>query len=590
LVGLLAIKLSDDEALETLNFGLDLLAPILEDRDGDGPWAKELLPPTDTKAALAGYIWASMAAPESALRWEGSHVVLGLATLGRQDLLSHLFRYAGEKQGGPFVDARLPFYGLHAFQWFLIGVARATTEFPDAFAPFADQIADWAIKDQTHVLIRLLAARSALSLLNNGWLADTNGLRDRLVKINQSPYPIVDSKSYKRIRATAKVQAPTNEDDRFYFGFDIGPYWYAPLGRVFGLSLDEIGSEALKIIRNTFRFKETGRWDDDERSTRQRYDEGHTHHSHGSYPRADNLHFYHAYHAMMIVAGNLLAGTPTHRDSEYGENDEFADWLNRHELSRIDGRWLWDRRDPVPLERYSWQDRTKDDDTDYRITSDDFDEALNIGGMLNVWGTWTTTDSKFEQSNRVYSALVTPDKSHSLLRALGTARNVYDYAIPSAGSDMEIDKFGFTLKGWVVDQCRDQGLDGMDRWSGGIRFPPPSPARFIVDLMALTTDLDDRYWRNPKEIVVMTSKVWGHFDEAKRHEYSNPERGSRLQANLDFITELLAKLGRDMIIEVQIDRGRQRRPYESSDENDGERIPTKAKLYLLGTDGQFRTL
>jgi hypothetical protein len=590
LVGLLAIKLSVDEAVETLNFGLDLLAPILQDWDGDGPWSNELLPPTDTKTALAGYIWASMAAPESALRWEGSHVVLGLATLGRQDLLSHLFSYAIKKQGGPFVDARLPFYGLHAFQWFLIGVARATYEFPEAFVSFAHHIEEWALKDQTHVLIRLLAARSALKLIKNGPLTDQKRLMDRLVNINNSPYPIIESKRYDRSRTKATLQRPIKDSDLFYFDFDIGPYWYAPLGRVFGKSQDEIGSEALTIIRNTFRFKEFGRWDDDERSKRRLYDEGHSYHSHGSYPRADNLHFYHAYHAMMIVAGNLLASTPAHRDSEYNESDKFEDWLNRHELSRSDGRWLWDRRDPAPLERYSWQDRAKDDDTDLSITSDDFDEALNIGGMLNVWGTWTTADSKFEQSNRVYSALVTQDKSHSLLRALGTARNVYDYAIPSAGSDMEIGKFGFDLKGWVVDQCRDEGLDGMDRWSGGIRFPPPSPARFIVDSMILTTDLDNRHWRNSEELVVMTSKVWGHFDEGKRHENSNPERGSRLQANLDFITELLAKLGRDLIIKVQIDRRRQRRPYESSDENEDERIPTKAKLYLLGTDGQFKTL
>ncbi len=590
LVGLLATKLSEDEALDTLDFGLHLLTPILEDRDGDGTWSNELLPPTDAKVALAGYIWTSMAAPEAALRWEGSHVVLGLATLGRQDLLSHVFNYATKRQGVPFVDARLPFYDLHAFQWFLIGVARAATEFPEAFVPFADQIVDWAIKDQTHVLIRLLAARSALALMNNGWLADTNGLKDRLVNINQSPYPIVDSKSYERISATAKIQTPTNYDDRYYFDYDIGRYWYPSLGRVFAFSGDYIESEALKIIRNAFGYNANGRWDDDERSKRRLYDEEHTYHSQGSYPRADNLHFYHAYHAMMIVAGNLLASTPAHRDSEYGESDEFADWLNRHDLSRGDGRWLWDRRDPVPLERYSWQDRTKDDDTDHRITSDDFDEALHIGGMLNVWGTWTTADSKFEQSNRVYSALVTPDKSHSLLRALGTARNVYDYAIPSAGSDMEIDKFGFALKGWVVDHCRDQGLDGMDPWSGGVGFPPPSPARFIVELMTLTTDLDDRDWRNSEELVVMTSKVWGHFDEVKRHENSNPERGSRLQANLDFITELLTKLGRDLIIKVQIDRRRQRRPYESSVKNEDERIPTKAKLYLLGKDGQFTTL
>ncbi|ODT68828.1 MAG: hypothetical protein ABS75_19305 [Pelagibacterium sp. SCN 63-23] len=293
---------------------------------------------------------------------------------------------------------------------------------------------------------------------------------------------------------------------------------------------------------------------------------------------------------MMIVAGNLLASTPTHRDSEYGEVDEFADWLDRHDLSRGDRRWLWDRRDPAPLERYSWQDRKKDDDEEHRITSDDFEEALKIGDMLNLWGHWTTADSKYEQSTHVYSALVAPDRSRSLLRALGTAGSVYDYAIPGAGSDMEIDKFGFALKGWVVDHSRDRALDGMDRWAGGISFPPPMPARRVIDLMSLTTDLDNRLWKNSEESVVMASQVWGHYDEAKRHESSDPERGSRLQATLDFMVGVLTKLDCDLIIEVQIDRRRRYRPYESSIENDKERIPTTAKLYLLGADGQLRTL
>lgn len=548
LVGLLATKLSEDEALETLDFGLDLLTPILQDRDGDGPWSDGLLPPADAKVALAGYIWTSMAAPEAALRWEGSHVVLGLATLGRRDLISHLFNYAIKRQGGPFVDARLPFYGLHAFQWFLIGVARAATDFPAAFVPFAEQIVDWAFKDQTHVLIRQLAARGALALMSSGILVDKNGLKERLVNINKSPFPIIDSKSYDRRTTKTQVQTTTCDDDRFYFSFDIGPYWYAPLGEIFALSQDEIESDALKIIRNGFGSKASGRWDEDERSKGGIYEEGHTLHSHGSYPRVDNLHFYHSYHAMMIVAGNLLACTPTHRDSEYGEIDKFADWLDHHDISRRNGRWLWDRRDPVPLERHSWQNRPEDGDTNHRITSDDFDEALNIGGMLNVWGTWTIADSKFEQSNRVYSALVTPDKSHSLLRALETAGSVYDYAIPSSGSEMEIDKFGFALKGWVVDHFRDQGLDGLDRWSGGISFPPPSPSRFVIDLMSLTSDLDDRFWRSSAASVVMASKVWGHYDEAKRYESSNPEHGSRLQATLEFVVELLARLGHDLII------------------------------------------
>lgn len=590
LVGLLATRLTEDEALEALRFGLDLFIPVLDDNDGDGPWSSELLPPTDIRASLAGYIWASMAAPEGVLRWEGAHSVLGLVALGRRDVLIQLMQIAAEKKGGPFVDASLPFYQLHALQWFLIGLARAANEFPAMLTPWADQILDWALGDYPHVLIRQFAARAGLALVDNGVLADRENLKERLCRVNVSPFPIVESNSYDRIRPTPSDAPTADDDERFYFGIDFGPYWYAPLGRVFGLSQDEIESEASRVIRGDLGVTAKGRWDEDERSRRKLYEEDHIHHSHGAYPRADTLHFYYAYHAMMIVAGKLLRSTPTHRNPEYGAEDEFADWLDGHDLARKDGRWLWDRRDTPPLERSAWQDREKDDDQRLIITADDFDEALRAGNMLNIWGDWTEAASDRQQSVHISSALVSPDKSLALLRALGTANNVHDYAIPSAGSDMEVEKWGFSLKGWIVEESRGQGLDGHDRWAGGISFPPPSPARDVIELLGVETDSDRRIWRGERDSVLMTSQVWGHYDEAKRHESSNPERGSRLQASLDFITGMLANLDRKLIIEVQIERQRRYRSFERSVENDNENIPTRARLYLLGADGRLDTL
>lgn len=590
LVGLLATKLSEDEALEGLEFGLDLFNPLMEDKDGDGPWSSKLLPPTDIRASLAGYIWASMAAPEAVLRWEGAHAVLGSVALRRHDVLVHLMQLAAEKKGGPFSDARLPFYELHALQWFLIGIARAANDFPAVLAPWAGAIVDWALKDEPHVLIRQFAARAGLALVEYGALANGDDIRERLSWVNVSPLPVVESKSYDRIQRQADNKPAASGDDRFYFGFDFGPYWYAPLGRVFAVSQEEIEAEALKVIRADLGFTAKGRWDEDERGRRKLYQEDHTHHSHGSYPRADTLHFYHSYHAMMIVAGKLQHSTPTHCNPEYGEEDEFADWLKRHDLSRSDGRWLWDRRDPTPLERSAWQVREKGDDLRRTITMDDFDEALRPGGLLNIWGYWTEADSESQQSVHIRSALVSPDNSLALLRALGTVNNVHDYAIPRAGSDMEIDRFGFLLKGWIVDRSRDGGLDGQDRWAGGISFPPPMPARDVIELLRLQTDSDRRVWRSEGESLVMVSQVWGEYDEAKRHESSSPERGGRLQASLDVLTGMLAKLDRKLIIEVQIGRRRRYRPYGSSVEDGKEEIPTKTRLYLLGSDGQFETL
>jgi len=587
LTSMIVIQLSEDEALKALEYGLNLYRPVLEEKDGDGPWSTEFLPPTDIKASLAGYIWAAMAAPEGVLRWEGSHVVLGLAALGRQDVLCHMVKFATEMKSTPFVDVRLHFYGLHALQWFLIGIARAAIEFPSEIAPFDHQIVDWAMREQSHALIRQFAARAALTLLDSGILEDKDRLKARLGCVNVSPFPKVKSQTSKRIRP--KNKKSLMGDDRYYFGIDIGPYWYAPLGRVFALTQDQIEAKALKVIRSDLGFQAKGRWDEDERGRRRLYEENHTRHSHGSYPRADTLHFYHAYHAMMIVAGNLLDSTPMINDLTYSKEDRFAEWIDRHELSRKDGRWLWDRRDPTPMLDYSWENRNND--LDWSILSmDDFDEALHDGRMLNIWGDWTTSDSKHEQSVQIYTALVSPDKSLALLRALGTTVDQHLFALPSAESDMEIKESGFALKGWVVDHIRGGRLEGQDRWGGCISFPPPTPARFIIDMMNLEADSDLRLWKDKDCSVVLESQTWGHYDEALRHVDTNPEQGRRLQASFEFLLEMLEKIGSEMIIEVQIDRKIKYQPYERGGEDDKERIPPKPGLYILRADGRFITL
>jgi hypothetical protein len=293
LVGLLTSRLSHDEALEGLTFGLNLFDPALEEKDGDGQWSNDLMPPTEIKASIAGYIWAALAAPEAVLRWEAAHVVLGLCTLRRQDVIGHLAKFAAKRSGGSFVDAKLPFYELHAFQWLLIGFARAATETPAALAPLASQLVDWALKDQPHVMIRSFAARAALALLTKGLLSGEDKLHDRLSQVNVSPLPVVESKTCERV-AHKKKEETADDDDRFYFGLDIGPYWCSPLGRVFALSQSDVETEALKVIRNDFGYNGKGRWDEDERGRRKLYAEDHTYHSHGSHPRADTLHFYHA--------------------------------------------------------------------------------------------------------------------------------------------------------------------------------------------------------------------------------------------------------------------------------------------------------
>ena len=537
--------------------------------------------------SIAGYIYAGLAAPSAKTRWEAAHAVLGLCALGRDEVLRHLVSLVEANSGGPFADARLPFYQLHALQWLMIALARAATEFPAALAPIVSRIVDWALNNQPHVIIRQFAARTALALIESGTLAAEDGLAERLSGVNVTPFPYVESKHFKRVTQEENYAAKTDDEDQFYFGIDIGPYWYKPLGRVFALSQGDIETEALKVIRNELNCSTKGAWHEDERARLNLYDRAQSYASHGAYPNTDNFLNYLAYHAMMIVAGKLLAKTPTHRDTKWGEQDEFTEWLSRHDLTRNDSRWLADRRDPPPLERFAWQAR-KEDDPDYVIiTPADFDEALRIGDTLNVWGRWSTANLTHEQSFQVRSALVSPDRSLALLRALSSTKNVYDYQIPSSNSELQIDHTGFILKGWIEHHSYEGELDSKDYWSGGVRYPPPVPGVEIVELMALGTDLDKRRWSDGSKSPVMSSQVWGHL-KGKNQDH-NPERGDRLQASFNFVKEVLDKFKYDLIVEVQIERHRRYSHYESRRDDD-ERISTATKLYLINADGRVTTL
>ena len=348
LVGLLASKLNGDQALEALTYGLELFDPILNDQDGDGQWSEELHPPATVQESIAGYVYAGLGAPQAAVRWEAAHAVVGLCALSRMDVLQHLVAFADGARVRPFIDAGLPFYRLHAFQWLMMAFARAAIQYPDALVPFGPRLVGWALDDQPHVMIRQFAARAALALIEGRAWASDRGTEDRLRAVNVTSLPVVKSRHVERITRDDAESSADQDEDRWYFYMDIGPYWYKPLGEVFALSQHRVETEALRVIRNELHTSGSGSWRDDERKRREVYGREKTYASHGAYPDTDDYQVYLAYHAMMIVAGRLLATTPTHHDETWTEADEFGEWLSRRDPTRSDGRWLADRRDPAP--------------------------------------------------------------------------------------------------------------------------------------------------------------------------------------------------------------------------------------------------
>ena len=471
LVGIMAAKLSPDEALAVLTFGLSLFDTVLEHKDGDGAWSTSLQPPEDTESAIAGYVWAALASPVAALRWEAAHVVVGICLLNRAKLLAALIELAKNGGGGPFVHQKLVFYLFHAREWLLIGLARAAKEAAQALVVHAQYLLDEALNGTEHVMIRAFATRALLELQTKKALMLEEATQVQLSNVNVSPFaPVVVDRSAEFDVADGPIDQGTADTDRYYFGIDMGPYWFAPLGRCFSRSQAYIEGEALRVIRTDWKYGGSSRWDEDERMRRRTFREQSTYHRHSSYPRIDDLRFYHSYHAMMIVAGRLLASVPA-RTSSDELIDRFADWMSRHDISRPDGRWLADRRDAVPWEHPPWVDEADQTDWRWSIRRSDFERALeDPAGNLNVWGRWNVVEGAQEESVHVRSALVGHDRSEALLRALQTAANPYDYRIPNSDDEDVIEGEGFHLKPWVFSRTMDRGLDEQDLWAGDVSF------------------------------------------------------------------------------------------------------------------------
>ncbi len=590
LVGLLSSKLTSKEALDVLSYGLDLFDVVLEDTDGDGPWKAELAPPPAVEDSLAGYIWAGLASPVAAIRWEAAHVVFGLSALGSSRVIAGLMNHASANTAKPFGDPRFTFYSLHAQQWLLIASARAALDDGEPLVPHADHFLARATVDEPHVLIRLFAARTVLALADQDLLTLPTDVRQELLDINASPIGTVrldPSQDDIALGASGTTDEELPESDRYFFGIDFGPYWLQPLGRCFGMSQSETELAALRALRGDLGYTGTGRWDEDERLRRRLYQGDGTYSSHGAYPRVDDHGFYLSYHAMLVTAGKLLATKPI-IENEW-EDDPFLEILARHDISRADGRWLADRRDPQPRGRPYWLEDDSRDEWLGSIEAADFERVLYpSAGYMTVSGHWSDFDTSREERISVYTALVSREASASLLRALQTAANPHDFRLPDARDHFEIDHGRYQLRGWIVDQPSERGIDACDRWAGDVRFPPPAPAPFVVEKMGLTSDPDLRLWQGPADPAPkLQSDVWRHFSE--KYTTERPT-GRRLQASVQFVVQFLKAIGMDLVVEVDIHRQLRRQSYEGRDSDESPTIRPSTKIFIFKHDGTVDAL
>lgn len=587
--------LTSDEADDVLNFGLSLLESDLHPEDGDGPWCDDMKPLGSCEEALAGYLWAALGSPSASVRWEATHAVRASIELSWIPVLIALAKQAIVGAPGAFVDKRFVFYEWHARLWLTIALARGAAEHPDMVKIFGEYLV--ASAREEHVLLRHFAACALHELPE---LLGESTLLGNPRKINASELPLVEHDFYRVLEKENRSSGNFFDKtvDKYYFGMDIGPYWFEPLGRVFGVSAKGITLCAIQAIHERVGGSSAKHGAD------VRYKSGvlqyeQTRHSHGSMPREEDLKAYLAYHAMMIVAARLLKTHSVGKASDSIDND-FDEWIAHRLLTRTDGKWAADRRDPQLTKAPPTPEKHDDKEWRWQVTAEYLDSLMETDeGLRVVAGDWTSGQNDSKENISVTSALVPKATAAAFLSAAQTSSDPNDYFFRFGEEQATLNEEGepeptsernkdaqFKLRQWNSDQVESYGIDDYDPWSERVHIPGAAPNTATISAMKLSSIDDGRSWMTNSG-AVLRSESWTQISGYGREKDTIP--GTRLSADRAFLTELLAVNPQHwLVIELRLRRRSSR--YGSNDDDSSSYVPPYIRYYLIKEDGIARTL
>ena len=594
--------LTSDEADDALHFGLSLHEMDIRPEDGAGPWSDTMTPEDSCEGAVAGYLWTALGSPSASVRWEAAHAVRASIELGWVPVLTALAKVATAIRPGAFVDKRFVFYEWHSRLWLNLALARCAAEHRDMVLLFGDYLLSSAKEE--HVLMRHFAAAALCELpeiLSDG---STLGAPE---KINASELPLVEHSSYREPETVPEASGDEADEavDEYHFGIDIGPYWLTPMGRVFGISPNGIARRAAQAIRERMGSLLT-RHNHDARYKHGVFAHEQTSHSHGTMPRVEDLAAYSAYHAMMIVAARLLKTHPVGK-ATYSSENEFDNWIEYQLLTRKDGKWAADRRDPQFTKTPPAPEKYGDKDWRWQITTDHLDSLMETDeGLQVVAGEWTSGKNESVETISVNSALVPKRSATAFLCAAQTSSHPRGYFFRFEEDEMALDEdeatrfdgedpesasemyqsVQFRLRRWKSDRGESSGVDEYDPWGERVRVPGEEPTVATISKMDLRSVDDGRRWVTESG-AFMRSETWTQSNGYGREKETIP--GTRLSADRAFLKELLAANPEySLVVGLRLHRRVPR--YGSDNDDHSSYVPPYNRYYLIEEDGITRTL
>ena len=582
MIQLATMLISPEEAKTLMDIGITRFEKYIPLDFGDGPWDNGLNPQGDLYDAFAGLIWSALGSPDATMRWNATHCVLDFARDPNPEIFNKLFEWFKKGTIEAFGSPQYPFYELHAKLYFLMALARESSNSGINIIPYKDYIVKLASKSN-HILIKKFASEiiCKIAIIKNS----LNPRKLQTIQSNlKSPFPLKYTSSYsEKTNSPWHVQNGVDSNVNFSIGHDIKRYWLSSLGQVFGMAGDQMEDLTKGIIHIIRENNFDGSWNSDPRVLLWRHYEyrNRTRHSHGGYPEVDTYTFYLCYHSIMILADKLLKNLPV---LCYGdEPDRWEEWLSHHVLTRLDGRWLSDRRDAIPL---------------FFITKNELLSKcrgkklvdINLSTLLftttpdkswiSIYGSWDIEDYGNTLSCKISCAFVPRSRSIALRKGIEQIENPYWYRIPmySEGREMiETPNGKFYWEG-IIDSpeiANYSGLDENDPNSGKIIYPPHCLGEKIIQDFGLQVDSEYRRWFSTHSGKVAETLIWSSGISPHNDDREPDKHGELVSVSIDFLKALCRQYKKNILIEIMINN------YEHNNSSSTDREGNEITKYFI---------
>ncbi|MGL6491566.1 hypothetical protein ACSZNX_10985 [Aeromonas veronii] len=587
-----AKELNEEDALTLIDFGLSRLELYIESDYADGCWNDCIKVSESIPHALVSYIYANLGSPHAEERWRAVHAVLELYTLNCQQEIKLLIDLYDSGLLPSYVPKGYVFYDLHAKLYLLVALTRCASEEPIKLIGYSHYFYATACNKDQGLLIQFYAKQICLYLYRAKEAVFSEDEVEQLYRACLPQYHSIEENKYLH-----RIDSPWHENGelgllpKLSFSYDFDRYWFEPLGRIFGISGEQVEDLAKHVLFNGWKLKfNSSHIPDSRASLWRRYRLGSdTFSSHGSYPRVDGYGFYISYHLLFEVASILLARMPVieHQGCDISCWDE---WLEKHLILNKNHMLLAELRDPIPITRPSWFQEKYSEVWPWQVVETDFiDNLVSVDGLtmwLNVEGGWDEyRDGKNEHVS--FSSVLVPKGLGPAL--LHTTLSIEDYI---DGGDLynfcefyDRDNSGFHCEEWLFSSGRDNDIESKDPYAGAISARPYKLRKCITNIIDVSYSEDEKKCMLLSDDSVCLDNIfWSENRPSDRDSYFSS--GSYVKVSLDFLKMICNKMNVDIALQVYI-----KRTFKGAYKNENNEvgyIPGYCKTFILSGDGKIR--